>query len=506
MDAAKENRVELINIGKSFGGIKALSDVTLKAHVGEIHALLGQNGAGKSTLMKVLAGAHQKDEGTIRIDGQEVIIRNPEHSRKLGIGIIYQEFSLVPDLTVAENVYFNSLGKQSVWMNRKKLNTAANELIQKLGFDINPSKTVRNLSVAQQQVVEIAKALSENVKVLILDEPSAVLAPHETQKLFEILGVLKSQGVTIVYISHRLEEIFQISDRITVIKDGATVKTVNTIDVDQKGLITLMIGRSLQALFPERRNTLGKEVLRVNRLTTQSITDISFSVKAGEVLGITGLVGSGRTETLEAIFGAYPALRPSEIFINGNRLIIKNPGTAVAAGIGFVSEDRKNKGVILDLSIRDNISITNLDSISSRLGFISRKREKKLTDELIRKMGIRTIDPKNNVGKLSGGNQQKVAFAKWLAKEGNLIIIDEPTRGVDVGAKFEIYSIINELTAKGYALLVVSSEMIEIMGISDRILVMKDGKAQGILEKEDFSEENILKLSIGNEKPQTLAV
>lgn len=506
MNPSLENRVELLNIGKSFGGVKALKDVTVQARQGEIHALLGENGAGKSTLMKVLAGAHQKNKGIIKIDGHEVDIKSPQHSRKLGIGIIYQEFSLVPDLTVAENIYINSLGQKGFWINKAILNENASKLIKKLGFDISPQKEVRNLSIAQQQVVEIAKALSENVKILILDEPSAVLAPNETQKLFEILNTLKKQGVTILYISHRLEEIFQIADRITVIKDGATVKTVNTKDINQDGLITLMIGRSLDALFPKRHEFRGEDVLQVENLKTNSIDDVSFSIKAGEVLGITGLVGSGRTETLQAVFGADPVQSSSKIYFNGKLLNIRNPKTAVDAGIGFVSEDRKNKGVILSLSIQDNICITNLKSISNTFGFISRKKENELTNRLIKKMDIRTINVKNSVGKLSGGNQQKVAFAKWLGKPGNLIIIDEPTRGVDVGAKLEIYNIINELTQNGYAVLLVSSEMIEIMGMSDRILVMRSGKVQGVLEKDEFSEENILRLSIGHSKQTAQAV
>lgn len=499
MNTSNDYRVELLNIGKSFNGLKALKDVTFRAEKGKIHALLGENGAGKSTLMKVLAGAHSKDKGSIKIDGQEVNISNPHHSRDLGIGIIYQEFSLVPDLTVAENVYLNTLNDRT-WINYSKIKKSAAELIGRLGFEIDTNRIVSTLSLAQQQVVEIAKALSENVKILILDEPSAVLTPKETQKLFEILYGLKKTGVTIIYISHRLEEIFQISDQITVLKDGETIKTLDTQDINQDGLIKLMIGRPLETLFPSRNTKLGEEVLRVEKLSNDNIQNINFKIKAGEVLGITGLVGSGRTETLNAIFGADPTDNISKIFVKGKELLIRNSKNAVDAGMGFVSEDRKNKGVILSLSIKDNISLTNLKSISNTFGFISGKKENELTDSLIKKMDIRTIDTTNSVGKLSGGNQQKVALAKWLGRSGQIIIIDEPTRGVDVGAKLEIYTIINELAEKGYAVLVVSSEMLEIMGLSDRILVMKNGQVAGVLDKEEFSEENILRLSIGNPK------
>ena len=497
MNESTEYRVELLNIGKSFNGIPALKDVSLRAKPGEIHALLGENGAGKSTLMKVLSGAHQRDKGVIKIDGQAVSIQNPEDSKQLGIGIIYQEFSLVPELSVADNIYLNHLNTGGMWVQANALNRRAGELLNKLGFAIDPKARVANLSVAHQQVVEIAKALSTDVKVLILDEPTAVLAPQETQKLFTILSTLKQQGVTILYISHRLEEIFQITDRITVIKDGASVKTVNTKEVNQDELIRLMIGRTVESLFEERKNPLGEELLRVENLSNSHLTNVSFSLRAGEVLGITGLVGSGRTELLRAIFGADAKDADSRVHVAGERVRTPSPGDGVKAGMGFVSEDRKRNGVILPMSIRDNITITNLPSVSNFFGFIDRKGEKSLSDSLIGKLVIRTISPDNPVSKLSGGNQQKVAFAKWLTRRGKLILIDEPTRGVDVGAKTEIYKIINELTEAGYGILVVSSEMIEVMGLSDRILVMRNGTIQGEVQKPQFSEENLLRIAIG---------
>lgn len=497
MNEPDEYRVELLNIGKSFNGVKALKDVSLRARPGEIHALLGENGAGKSTLMKVLSGAHQKDQGEIKIDGQAVAINNPEDSKQLGIGIIYQEFSLIPDLSVADNIYLNHLTSGRMWVRQSALNKQAQALLTSLGFDLDPRTLVSRLSVAHQQVVEIAKALSKDVRVLILDEPTAVLAPQETRKLFTILNLLKQRGVTILYISHRLEEIFELCDRITVIKDGASVKTVDIKSVNQDELIRLMIGRSVESLFEERTNPLGDEILRVEHLSNQHLHNVSFQMRAGEVVGITGLVGSGRTELLQAIFGADPKTGDSRLFVAGEQTQTPTPRAGVVAGMGFVPEDRKRHGVILPLSIRENITLTNLPRVANRLGFIRQREEKDVADNLIEKLVIRTINPDNPVAKLSGGNQQKVAFAKWLTRRGKLILIDEPTRGVDVGAKTEIYKIINELTEAGYGILVVSSEMIEVMGLSDRILVMREGRLQGEVGKAQFSEENLMRLSIG---------
>jgi ribose transport system ATP-binding protein len=497
MNESADYRVELLHIGKSFNGVPALKDVSLQAKRGEIHALLGENGAGKSTLMKVLSGAHQKDSGSIRIDGQPVAINNPDDSKRLGIGIIYQEFSLVPALSVADNIYLDHLSKGSLWVRSKALNRQAQTLLTGLGFGIDPRALVSDLSVAHQQVVEIAKALSASLNVLILDEPTAVLAPEETRRLFAVLHNLKQQGVTIIYISHRLEEIFQIADRITVIKDGASVKTVDTKAIDQDALIRLMIGRTVDTLFEKRTAPLGDELLRVENLSNNHLHTISFSLRAGEVLGITGLVGSGRTELLRAIFGADPSHSGSRVFVGGQRVHPNSPIDGVRAGMGFLSEDRKRNGVILPMSIRENTTLANLVRVSNRLGFINQQAERNLADSLIQRLAIRTADPNNPVATLSGGNQQKVAFAKWLTRRGKLMLIDEPTRGVDVGAKTEIYKIINQLTQEGYGILVVSSEMIEVMGLSDRILVMREGHLQGEVQKPNFSEENLLRLSIG---------
>ncbi|MHC4624963.1 MAG: sugar ABC transporter ATP-binding protein [Planctomycetota bacterium] len=491
-----EYRVEMTNITKSFGGVHALKDVSFKVRPGQIHALVGENGAGKSTLMKILSGAYQKDRGNIKIDGREVNIPNPHTGRKLGIAIIYQEFALAPDLTVAENIYLDHLGSKKGFINWAKLYRQAGQLINSIGFDINPRSIVRDLTVAYQQVVEITKALSEKAEILILDEPTAVLAPRETEHLFEVLRKLKQQNVSVIYISHRLDEIFKIADIVTVIKDGAVTGTVNPVDVSTDDVISMMIGRKLTAMFPKRDCKIGEEIFRVENINRGTeVTDVSFSVGAGQVLGIAGLVGAGRTETMRAIFGADPK-DTGTITLDGRPLRINSPTDAVRAGIGFLPEDRKEQGTILSMSIRKNVTMPSLWSKFERLGFIKQTAEKKTTQELIEKLAIKTNSTETDVTDLSGGNQQKVVLAKWLGTDCRVIILDEPTRGVDVGAKVEIYNLINELAAAGLGLIVISSEMMEVIGICDRVLVMRQGRIQGVLEKDQLTEENIMTLAI----------
>jgi ribose transport system ATP-binding protein len=499
------NRVELRNISKSFGGIAALKDVTFKVMPGEIHALVGENGAGKSTLMKILSGAYSKDAGKIFIDGAEVQIRNTHDSKKLGIGIIYQEFSLVPELSVAENIFLNQLGSTGFWMKWGKVRKEAEELITGIGFSINPSVKAGDLSVAQQQIVEIAKALSENVRVLILDEPSAVLGPQEIQKLFDTLERLKKEDVAIIYISHHLSEVFQIADRITVLKDGTSSESLPVSETDRDSIIRLMLGRSLEAMYPVHDSIIGDEVLKVADLyRADKVKGVSFSVKEGEIVGIAGLVGSGRSETVRAIFAA-DKLNKGKIFLSGKELQFRSPRKAVSKGIGMVPEDRKQHGVILSLSLKQNISLTDYKGITDHFGFIKAKKENNNIVELIRKLTIKTENVNQEVGKLSGGNQQKVSLAKWLNRDCKVLIIDEPARGVDVGAKVEIYNLINELSHRRVAIIVISSETSELIGICDRILVMHEGQIQGELTKKEFSEENILRLAIGeNENGSTI--
>lgn len=490
------NRVELINISKSFGGIIALKNVTFKVMSGEIHALVGENGAGKSTLMKILSGACIKDSGQIFIDGTEVHIKNTHDSKKLGIGIIYQEFSLVPELSVAENVFLNQLGSTGFWMKWGIMKQKAEELINSIGFSINTSTKAADLSIAQQQIVEIAKALSENVRVLILDEPSAVLGPQEIRKLFDTLGKLKKEGVSIIYISHHISEVFQIADRITVLKDGTSGRSLPVSETNIDSIIKLMLGRSLDTMYPLRDSIIGKEVLKAADIhIADKVKGVSLSVNEGEIVGIAGLVGSGRSETVRAIFAA-DKLKNGKIYLSGQEVQIQSPRKAVRNGIGMVPEDRKQHGVILSLSVKHNISLTDFKGITDHFGFIKAKKERTNSIELIRKLGIKVENENQEVGNLSGGSQQKVSLAKWLNRGCKVLIIDEPTRGIDVGAKVEIYNLINELSKRGMAIIVISSETAELTGICDRILVMRKGQIQGELAKNEYSEEAILRLSI----------
>ncbi len=491
------NRVDLIDISKSFGGIAALKNVTFRVLPGEIHALVGENGAGKSTLMKILSGACTKDSGQIFIDGREVQLKNTHDSKKLGIGIIYQEFSLVPDLSVAENVFLTSMGTSGFWMKWSDINRRADELIQRFGFQINPTLKVSELSVAQKQIVEIAKALSENVKILILDEPSAVLGPTEIRKLFDTMLKLKREGVSIIFISHHLEEVFQIADRITVLKDGSSSGSLSAKETDKDSIIRLMLGRSLDTMFPQHEKSINEEVLKVvNLCLGEKVRNVSFSINAGEIVGLAGLVGSGRTETVRAVFGADKK-RKGDIYLSGKKLNVNSPVMAVKNGIAMVPEDRKQCGIILSLSVKENISLTNYKKFSGIFHFIRGKREKEYSREMIGRMNIKMKDLNQEAGKLSGGNQQKVALAKWLHRNNRIILIDEPTRGIDVGAKVEIYRLITELTGQGLAVLVISSETTELIGICDRIIIMRNGRIEGTLTKKEFSEESILRLSLG---------
>ncbi|WBU89053.1 sugar ABC transporter ATP-binding protein [Cellulophaga omnivescoria] len=500
-----EYRLVMSGISKSFGNVSVLKDVNLKVKHGEIHALLGENGAGKSTLIKILSGVHQKDTGKVVLDGNEIAPKNTHGGQVLGINVVYQELSLVQDLSVAENIYLHKLGATKFWMNWKELTNNAQELIDSLGFEIDASARVRDLSIVQKQVVEIAKAISEDTKVLVLDEPTTVFDPTDIKKLFNNLFKLKEKGISLIYISHHLDEIFKIADTITVLRDGVDTGTLVAADTDKDSVIHLMIGRELKDLYPKKDSKIGEEpVFEVKNLTAKDtmVNNVSFSVKPGEILGIAGLGGSGRTETAKLIFGADKK-KSGTLILNGKKIETNSPVDAAAHQIGFVSEDRKEEGVFLPLSIRRNISVTSFKSISSKLGFINIDSEYKKVLGLIDKLNIKTPNSEVNVKNLSGGNQQKVALAKWLSIDSKVIFIDEPTRGVDVGAKIEIYKLINEVAKKGVGVVVISSDMPEIMGISDRILVMHQGTIYGELQKHQFSEENILRYAIGEPLKQT---
>lgn len=495
---ANEYRVEMKNIVKRFGGVLALNDVSFRVRPGEVHALVGENGAGKSTLMKILSGAYQKDEGTIFIDGKEEKISSPKEAKELGVATIYQEFMLAPHLTVAENIFIDRLSDKGKFINWKDLNQKASEILDQLGFgEINAKQRVENLSVAYQQVVEICKNLTRNAKILVLDEPTAVLTFTEIEKLFSLINKLKNDGVSIIYISHRLEEIFQICDRITVLKDGTFVKELNTTEVNKGQLVNLMVGRDMSTLFPSRAAKIGDVVLEVKNLNRgKMVRNVSFSVRAGEVLGFSGLVGAGRTETMRAIFGADKK-ESGEIWLNGEQVNFKNPREAVKKGLGLLPEDRKQQGVLLEQSIRVNTTLSALRKITQLLGIINFQKDKKLAEDVLAELATKYNSIEDSTSSLSGGNQQKVALAKWLVADCKCIILDEPTRGVDVGAKVEIYKNINDLAEQGVAIVMISSEMTEIIGMCDRALIMRQGMVVGELDRSELAEDRLIRYSMG---------
>lgn len=492
-------RVEMKSIIKTFGGVHALSNANLTVIPGEIHALMGENGAGKSTMIKILSGAHLKDSGEIYLDGEKIEIRNPKDGADAGIAVIYQEFALVPHLTVAENIFIDQLGRGKSFINWKKLKKSARDILDDLGFkDIPETAIVSELSIAYQQAVEIIKALSKNARVLILDEPTALLTSKEVVQLFRLIRELREKkNVSIIYVSHRLEEIFELCDRVTVFKDGAYVDTVNIADIDKEKLVSLMIGREMQGYFPQRHATIGEEVFSVSGLNNGNmVRDISFSVKRGEILGFGGLVGAGRTETMRAIVGADKK-ESGTIKYNGKELKINTPRDAYKNKVGFLPEDRKNQGVLLEMPIRHNATMSCLDNYTGLFNKLDTKSEIKNVTELTKKMNLKCASIDALVKSLSGGNQQKVTVSKLLASECEVLIFDEPTRGVDVGAKREIYSLINSLAEQGKAIIMVSSEMTELIGMCDRVLVLRNGRIAGELTGDEMVENNLIKYAMG---------
>jgi ribose transport system ATP-binding protein len=484
----------LTAIAKSFGGVHALRGVDFDVQSGEVHALIGENGAGKSTLMRVLGGEMPPTSGEIRIDGKTTELHGPRAARAHGIAIIHQELALAPDLSVAENIFLGELSGVISW---SALRRRAAELIASLGFDIDPTRRVSSLAVAHQQVVEIAKALSRKVKIIVFDEPTAVLSAQDAERLHEIIGRLRAEGVGVVYISHRLEEILSISDRVTVMKDGQVIATKAASELTIDAMIRMMVGRPMAALFPEKGpRTIGEERLAVRDLQAgRLVRGVTFSVRAGEIVGLGGLVGSGRTEVARVIFGADP-LESGAILLDGKEAKIRSPKDAVRDGICLVPEDRKGQGVVLDAAIRINATMARLSAVVNRLGFVQQALERKLVNELAVSLRLKASRIDAPVSTLSGGNQQKVVLAKWFHAGGNVIILDEPTRGVDVGAKSEIYGIVLRLAEAGKAVLVISSEHQELFGLCDRILVMGEGQLRGELKPPDYSEERLLSLAI----------
>lgn len=486
--------LELKHISKWFPGVVALDDVSIDFTEGEVHALVGENGAGKSTLIKTLTGYHKANKGTITYDGREYEGFDPIRAKELGIGVIYQELSLVNHLTVAENIFLSNLPKKGCMLNKKEMEQRTKALLEEMELPISPDTVVKDLTVGFQQMVELAKALVENSRVLILDEPTAPLSTHEVEILFHQIEKLRAKGITLIYISHRLDEIFRLADRVSVLRDGRLIQTLNIKETNQDQLIQLMVGRVVNEVYPKRPAHTSQEVLLETRnLTGNGVRDISLQIRKGEVLGLGGLVGAGRTEFAQLLFGAVKA-ESGEILFKGKPVQIKSPKGAMKLGIAMAPEDRKRQGLILEKPIKNNVALTVLEELSSA-GILNKKKEDALMEQYIGKMRIKVSSVNQKAGELSGGNQQKVVLSKELAAKPELIIIDEPTRGIDVGAKQEIYKLMNELIAEGMTILMITSEMDELIGMSDRIAIFCEGRMTGMLEKNEFDSEKVLQFA-----------
>lgn len=491
--------LQMSGISKRFGGTQALRAVDLSAHSGEIHAIVGENGAGKSTISRILAGAVQSDAGQIRLDGELQSITSPLRSQQLGIRMVAQHANLVPNLSVTENVLLGAMptGRFRWWIDLAAAHGQVEEILERIGFrGIDVRRHVAHLSAAQRQVVEIAKAVAVKPRILIMDEPSAVLAQEDLTKLFALVRRLRDENVLIFYISHRLDELYAIADRVTVLKDGALVGTIDPRTTQRDELIRLMVGRPLQDIFPRRERKVGRELLSVRGLGRgEAFKDVSLTVAEGEIVGMYGLVGSGRTEVARCIFGA-DRLAAGEMSVSGRPFRPRSPRDALRAGLAMLTEDRIGDGLVLGLAIRDNASLASFPAMS-RMGVIDRRRQSELVQTKVRELDVRPPDIERSVAKLSGGNQQKVVFAKWLLTDARILLLDEPTRGVDVGAKKEIYATIGGLADGGMGVLLISSELPEILGMCDRILVMREGRLVGEFDREEASEEKILACAAG---------
>jgi rhamnose transport system ATP-binding protein len=498
--------LRLTDITKSFGGVRALKAVSFELAPGEVHALVGENGAGKSTLIKIITGAHRPDTGTIEIAGQPLTDNDPTIARKLGVAAIYQQPALFADLTVAENIALRleSGGKWRIirWDDRRK---RAEALLNRVGADISPDAFVRDLTMPQQQLVEIAGALGADARILILDEPTASLSDREVDNLFRVIRELRGHGVGMIYISHRLEELPKIADRVTVLRDGSYVGTKTMADVNRAELIRMMVGRPLDAVFPKIAVPPGDTVLDVRNLSRfdSGVHDVTLSVRRGEILGLAGLVGAGRTELARILFGLTPA-DAGEILLNGRPVRVTSPAAATKLGIAYVPEDRRRHGVILDMAVAENATLAVLRRIATG-GFLSASRESNLANAYVTMLGVKTPSIHTTVGDLSGGNQQKVALARWMAAEPSVIILDEPTQGVDVGAKSEIHRLMGDLAKRGMAIIMISSELPEILGMSDRIAVMHAGRIVGQLDRAEATQEKLLELALGHAAPAGVA-
>lgn len=489
-------KIEMKDIYKSFGKNDVLKGVDFTLNDGEIHALVGENGAGKSTLMNILSGVLSKDKGEILIDGKEVDISDTNVAKKYGISFIHQELSDWPELTVMDNIFMNNEIKNGIFLDKAKMRKKCMELLEKFDLDVDPKTKVSNLSVGQRQMMEIAKANLNKVNVLILDEPTSALTNNEIDKLFKLIKRLRDKNVSMIYISHRMEEIFSLTNKITVMRDGKSVSVMDTNKTDEREVVSYMVGRDIGDFYPEMDAEISDVKIELKNFNREGFfKDINIKAKKGEVLGISGLMGAGRTEIMRSVFGLDPK-DSGEVFIDGKKIEIKNPADAIKNKIGFVTENRQEEGLILDESIRENISLLNFDKFSKN-SFIDKAKEKNLSDNLVDSFKVKTQSSESKISDLSGGNQQKVVFAKWYAIGPEILILDEPTKGVDVGAKREIYDLIKELTNKGVSIILISSDLPELISLSNRIYVIHEGKIQGELLKKDASQEKIMTLATG---------
>jgi ribose transport system ATP-binding protein len=497
----EDELLRIEGIRKSFPGVVALDGVDFDLRRGEVHVLLGENGAGKSTLIKMLSGAYHPDEGRVLVDGREVHIRGAQDAERLGIATIYQEFNLVPDLTVAENIFLGRQPRRLGMIDRKRMEADAEVLLKRVGVNVSPRARVRELGIARLQMVEIAKALSLDARVLIMDEPTAVLTSEEVDKLFAIVRRLREDGVGIVFITHHLEEIAALGDRVTVIRDGKSVGQVPAATPENE-LVRLMVGRSIEQQYPRERGDTGAALLKVEGLTRDGVFhDIGFEVHAGEVVGIAGLVGAGRTEVARAVFGADPYDRGA-VHVAGAPLRSHDVGAAMAAGIGLIPEDRKGQGLVLDQSVEENLGLVTMRA-ATRAGLVDLKGQREAAARIAEQLGVRMAGLHQHVRTLSGGNQQKVVIGKWLLADTKVLILDEPTRGIDVGAKVEIYQLINELTSQGAAVLMISSDLPEVLGMSDRVLVMAQGRIAGELDADEATQDSVMALAVSTNTVKT---
>jgi len=489
--------LELHDVHKSFDAVRALRGVSLELHAGEVHALAGENGAGKSTVVRIIGGEHQPDAGELLLDGEPHRFTGPRDAQQHGIAVIHQEPTQFPDLTVAENVF---MGRQPLRAGRRidrvVMRSATAELLDTLGVPIDPDRVTRGLSIADQQIIEIAKALAARARIIVMDEPTAALSTVEAQRLFRVARRLAEGGAALLFISHRLEELEELCQRVTVLRDGALVTTARMADIDRDGLVRSMVGRAVEVLFPDRDGEPGDEALVVDGLTLAGVYhDVSFEVRRGEIVGLAGLVGSGRSEVARAIFGVDERDRGT-VYVDGKRLRPGDPRAAIAAGLAMVPEDRREQGLILDLSIERNATLPRLSAVS-RWGLMRRSRERSVADEWTRRLGVRLRRLADPVATLSGGNQQKVVLGKWLATKPTVLIVDEPTRGIDVGAKVEVHALLADLAEQGIAVLMISSELSEVLGMADRVLVMHEGRIAAELNRAEATEESVMHAATG---------